>query len=490
MTRHSIRFALFIAILGCAFMSSIATSLHAQPQEVCFPETGHCINGRIREYWEQNGGLPVFGFPIAAQQEQLIEGKPFQVQWFERNRLELHPENARPYDVLLGRLGVDRLQQQGRDWFAFPKSESQAGCRFFAETGHNVCGDILAAWRANGLEFDGKSGKSEAENLALFGLPLSDAQVEFIEGKEYTVQWFERARFEVHPENQPPYNVLLGLLGREVSTPPAAAPRAGRIAFQSDAGGNTDIYVINPDGSDLARLTNHPAADANPSWSPDGSRIVFESERDGNWEIYVMNADGSGQTRLTNNSFIDGEPAWSPDGTRIVFWTYTRGLDWDLFVMNADGSALFRLTSNTQREGNPAWSPDGSRISYSFEIDDNNWEVYVMNADGSNTTNLTSLATGDGSPDWSPDGSRIAFWSSRDGNTEIYVMNADGSNPTRITASPRLETGPTWSPDGSRISFWTDRDGNDEIYVMNADGSGQINLTNSPANETSPSWSR
>ena len=49
--------------------------------------------------------------------------RPFQVQWFERNRLELHPENARPYDVLLGRLGADRLAQQGRDWFTFPKSE-------------------------------------------------------------------------------------------------------------------------------------------------------------------------------------------------------------------------------------------------------------------------------------------------------------------------------------------------------------------------------
>ena len=200
----------------------------AQSDQRCFPETGQCIAGRIREFWEQNGGLPVFGFPITPQQEEQIEGKPFQVQWFERNRLELHPENQRPYDVLLGRLGADRLAQQGRDPFTFPKSQPQAGCRFFAETGHNACGDILAAWHASGLEFDGKRGKSEAENLALFGLPLSDAQTETIEGKDYTVQWFERARFELHPENAPPYNVLLGLLGNEVhgnaGTPPPPPP--------------------------------------------------------------------------------------------------------------------------------------------------------------------------------------------------------------------------------------------------------------------------
>lgn len=138
-----------------------------------FPETGYSIDGRIREYWEQNGGLPVFGYPITAQQEEPIEGRLVQAQWFERNRLELHPENAPPYDVLLGRLGADRLSQQNYDWQAVPREAPQDGCRHFEETGRNVCSDILAAWRANGLELDGRPGFNESENLALFGLPLT-----------------------------------------------------------------------------------------------------------------------------------------------------------------------------------------------------------------------------------------------------------------------------------------------------------------------------
>ena len=217
---------LLAALLGFVLLGSALPALGARAQagQRCFGETGLCIAGRIYEFWEQNGGLPVFGLPISPQQEELVEGQPRQVQRFERNRLELHPQNPRPYDVLLGRLGVDRLDQQGRSWFQFPKSEPQASCQFFPETGHNVCGDILAAWRANGLEFDGRRGKSAAESLALFGLPLSDAQTEMIEGKEYTVQWFERARFELHPENAPPYDVLLGLLGREVSAGGGPAP--------------------------------------------------------------------------------------------------------------------------------------------------------------------------------------------------------------------------------------------------------------------------
>jgi hypothetical protein len=185
--------------------------------ERCFPETGFCIAGRIREFWETQGGLEVFGYPTTPQREEIIEGQPYQVQWFERNRLELHPENPRPYDVLMGRLGADLLELQGRNWRDFATSEPQADCRSFAETGHTVCGEFLSSWQADGLELDGQPGTSMEESLALYGLPLSDAQTETLgDGNEYVVQWFERVRLELHPENEPPYRVLKGLLGNEV----------------------------------------------------------------------------------------------------------------------------------------------------------------------------------------------------------------------------------------------------------------------------------
>jgi len=202
----------------------------ASAAQRCFVETNQCMDGRIAEFWEQNGGLAVFGFPIGPQEQITVDGKTITVQRFERNRLELHPGNKRPYDVLLGRLGADRLGQQGRDWFSFAKSGDTGGCRVFAETGHAVCGSILKAWRANGLQIDGKKAVSDAESLALFGMPLSGLMTETLsDGKQYQVQWFERARFELHPENAAPYDVLLGLLGNEVgggSAPSAAAAPA------------------------------------------------------------------------------------------------------------------------------------------------------------------------------------------------------------------------------------------------------------------------
>lgn len=216
-------------------LAIVPTRDAAQAQEAarCFPETGYCINGRIREFWEQHGGIAVFGLPISPLHDYHADGQTIQAQWFERTRLELHPQNERPFDVLLGRLGADVLEQQGRNWHAFPKSEPQPRCRYFAETGHNICGPILAAWQASGLEIDGQAGASDLENLALFGMPLSAAQTEqFSDGRTYTLQWFERARFEIHPDNPPPWNVLLGLLGSELQGNQAAAAPATLAHFE------------------------------------------------------------------------------------------------------------------------------------------------------------------------------------------------------------------------------------------------------------------
>ncbi len=238
-------------LIGLIVATLAPQSAQAQSDERCFQETGYCIAGRIRTYWEQNGGLEVFGLPIAPQQQETIEGQMLQVQWFERNRLELHPENAPPYDVLLGRLGVDVLEQQSRDWQTFPTSSPQNGCLYFAEMSHNVCGDILSMWQANGLEQDGVLGFSQAESTALFGFPISDVMNETLsDGNTYQVQYFERARFELHPENQPPYNVLLGLLGTEIGATPAVAPPAQGEDYDSIIAQQTQILAQDPNNVD------------------------------------------------------------------------------------------------------------------------------------------------------------------------------------------------------------------------------------------------
>ena len=208
----------------------LPAAVHAAPR--CFAETGACIDGRLRTFWETQGGLAVFGLPLGAP---YTTADGFAAQRFERARLELHPQNRPPYDVLLGRLGADALGAPP----APPAPETpQPGCRFFAETQLNLCPPFLGRWSRDGLDL-GSPDVSPEESLALFGLPLTPPRVEQIEGRPTTVQWFERARMEDHGAQ----GVLLGRLGAEQSA--SAAPQQPALA----RGG-----FIQARGSDLTRL--------------------------------------------------------------------------------------------------------------------------------------------------------------------------------------------------------------------------------------------
>lgn len=180
----------------------------------CFDAPGitNCIGGAFRTYWEAHGGLATFGYPLTAELSETTPDGTYTIQYFERVRFEYHPENPPEFQVQLGRLGAELYSP------IIPIPEfSQPGCRFFAETGYNVCEPFLTKWSSVG-------NKTGAGNLDLYGLPIGPLQVSYnAAGDPVSTQWFERARFELHNGNQ----ILLGLLGRErlaQSNTPAPAP--------------------------------------------------------------------------------------------------------------------------------------------------------------------------------------------------------------------------------------------------------------------------
>lgn len=183
----------------------------AQPRADCryFPETGHNLCGAFLRYWEANGGLTIFGYPISAEfnERSSRDGQVYLVQYFERNRFEYHPANAgTPYEVLLGLLGNDLARGRGGEAPFQPVSDAEGDRTFFPETGHTLGGVFRDYWVANG-------------GLAVFGFPISEEFFEYnpADGRVYRVQYFERNRFEYHPENAgTPYEVLLGLLGNRL----------------------------------------------------------------------------------------------------------------------------------------------------------------------------------------------------------------------------------------------------------------------------------
>lgn len=185
-----------------------------------FSETGHNLAFGFKAFWELSGGLPVFGYPLSEEfgEFNIDLQRTFTTQYFERQRYEYHPENAgTPYTVLLGRLGPQLLEQQGRYWYMLPKADPRTP-HYFAETGQAIAPQFWDYWRTHGLEF-GDPGVSARESLALFGYPITPAQMERNpDGDMVLTQWFERARFEYHPNNPDPYKVLLGRLGAELLT--------------------------------------------------------------------------------------------------------------------------------------------------------------------------------------------------------------------------------------------------------------------------------
>jgi hypothetical protein len=173
-----------------------------QPGVLYFPQTGHTLRGAFLEYWNRYGGLAQFGYPLTEEFVEEVESDHtlYRVQYFERNRFEHHPENAgTPYEVLLGALG--------RDFHAAdPPAPALPEATYFPETGHSLGGVFRTYWQDHG-------------GLFVHGYPITEPQMErSTDGKEYMVQWFERSRFEHHPENAgTAYEVLLGLLGTQLA---------------------------------------------------------------------------------------------------------------------------------------------------------------------------------------------------------------------------------------------------------------------------------
>ena len=329
--------------------------------------------------------------------------------------------------------------------------------------------------------------------------------------------------------------VLSHLSGRAGGESAPADGAAGKIAFNSDRSGVTEIYVMNADGSGQTNVSHGAGDITDGAWSPDGSRIAFTSDRGGNRNIYVVNADGSGLTNVSNDpcgAFLlggglpGGQLGWSPDGSRIAFSSGQTGSGGGsnpgagdcgstIKVVNADGSGLTDLTNGPGSccWSYDGWSPDGSRFAFTSDRD-GNIEIYVVNADGSGLTNVSndpgfnnfSDNPGNDGSAWSPDGSRVSFISSCKvvgGKVDLNVVNADGSGLTYAGhPDPMVNGGWTgcdasfdpngppisggYNPDGAHVAFLValGHHNGEEVYVMNADGSGVTRLTHNNVDDS------
>jgi TolB protein len=307
---------------------------------------------------------------------------------------------------------------------------------------------------------------------------------------------------------------LLGACACTLSA--AAAAQPDLLLFDSDRGGNYELYTMALDGSGAARLTHDATYD---SWwgrpSPDGSRILFYrtpqgvSDTDyGQTSLWRIASDGTGLVQLravgADGWTIQGHAEWSPDGQSIAT-IGTAGGVLQIFVVGADGLHPRQVTTGAANVIDCSWSPDGaSLLVVSMPAAGgarNTQEVYRVPAAGGAPVRLSTDLIEDYDPYYSPDGSRIAWLSQTDpdihgpglGAWNIRIMDADGGHVGRITSDLDINSKPAWSRDGATIYFhrlvygpgatWG-------VYRTQAGGGGPITLVDAGAtgNNTYPAF--
>ncbi len=278
---------------------------------------------------------------------------------------------------------------------------------------------------------------------------------------------------------------------------------------------DSNLWIINADGTEDRALTTGAYADSSPRWSPDGTRILYVSDRDGKAQLYVRWMDTGQTAKLTDLQYAPENPVWSPDGKEIAFSslvpapgpqigplpTPPKGAEWaepphvydrlryrfngqgylpsgftQLFVISADGGAPRQISSGDYpHDSTVAWTPDGKyllesgHMSADYEYFVYQTEVYQFAVADGTMTQLTHRKGPNNSPAISPDGKLIAYTGFDDRYqgyqvTHLYVMNADGSDAHQLLTSLDRDTeAPHWAEDGSGIYFLYDDQGDTKL---------------------------
>ena len=210
-----------------------------------------------------------------------------------------------------------------------------------------------------------------------------------------------------------PYRNVIGTYSLPYYQLPLWSPDGTKIIFSRYAD-KWELYSINPDGSGFTELASGGQATGatSYSWSSDGSKIVYTSDEadPGETDLWIINPDGSNKTRLTfygSPGLYSSQASFSPDGTKIAFVLANNNLSNSTSVIhtiNVDGTNNQGLASIGTRNLNPVWSPDGDYIAFISNEDQNDqWDIYLIASDGSDQTRLTNNAGATNlNPQWIP----------------------------------------------------------------------------------------
>lgn len=269
---------------------------------------------------------------------------------------------------------------------------------------------------------------------------------------------------------------------------PRWAPGKRFLAWVSDDA-MPRLMVLESETGEVQALVSGIDAAQPPVWSPEGDRIAYVANAGDSPDMYMVELATGQETRLTLSAEHERIGDWSPDGEWIIFTEQGRD---GLLLRNPHGVNLIELTDGV--DSNPVWSPKGDRIAFLRDTDEGR-DLYVLRptksdnwADDTDEVAVADTDKDEFSPVWSSDGRRLAFVVQLDGQTEIFTVLVDGSERKQLTYNRYDDLMPAWSQTGEKIIFVSYAYGNAEILYMSGDGSEQKRLTANDYTDTQPDW--
>jgi TolB protein len=334
----------------------------------------------------------------------------------------------------------------------------------------------FAEWRLLGAESLIKGGYSiRGDQLVLEARLYDVGSQRLLNGRRYVGKLTDVRRM-AHAFADQILNSLTGELG----------PFNSRIAYISDRTGHKELYVMEVDGNQPVRLTDHRRIVLNPDFSPNGQELIFTSYRANNPDLYRKELASGQETRTSRQQGLNVGGRYRPDGQAIAL-TLSKDGDSELYLLGLGGELRKRLTQHWAIDIDPSWSPDGRRIAF-VSNRRGNPNIFILDLGSEKVERLTLNGKYNVTPAWSPQGDRIAF-SRKEGYFDIYTIRTDGTDERRLTFGPGNKEHPRWSPDGRFLVYSSDENGKKAIFQMRADGTGNRKISEPGGNASHPAWS-
>lgn len=348
-------------------------------------------------------------------------------------------------------------------------------------------------WRQIGAEFLIRGGYNlirDDLSLEIYAYNVKNGNL--VLGKRYNGK-ADQARRIAHTFSNDLMQAMTGTKGMFLS----------RMVFTSDRGGGgfREVYIMDWDGANIEKLSNHRTVSLSPAISFDGKRIAYSAmvqmnkTKQRNTNLFTYELATEKRTMISFRPGINSGAAFLP-GSTDMFMTISNNGSPDIYRIREDGSIATRITNGPRGAMNvePTISPDGKRLAFSSDRSGQPM-IYTSSIDGTNPKRLTFAGRYNATPAWSPDGQRIAFAGWENNHFDIFTMKADGTDMVRIT-SARKPNGkwannedPSYSPDGRFLVYSSNRTGTYQIYISNLDGSEERRITNDSFNYFKPRWS-